>query len=259
MLSKFYWGVALISSLAAAPVEADSCQYEEPRRATLDAAGLERVVVEARAGSLAIFGKSGLDEVRAEGLACAGGRDALEGIRLVTERTGTTARIEVEIPDTDWSFFSGTSPRLDREIEVPHGLALEVRDSSGAMEIHGVGSADVRDSSGEIVIGDVSGDLRIDHSSGSIEVSDVSGEVRLEDSSGSIEVRRVGGSVLVDRDSSGSIEVEQVQQNVLVRRDSSGGISVADVGGDFTVERDTSGSIHYEDVKGRVDIPADKR
>ena len=256
---KFHVGVGVILSLWAVPAYADSCDYEEPRTATLDAAGLERVVVRARAGSLSIVGKSGLGEVRVEGIACAGKRDHLESVRLVTERTGSTATIEVEIPDTDWSMFSGTSPRLDLEVDVPHGVALEVKDSSGAMEIRGVGSADVQDSSGEIVIEDVSGDLRIDDSSGSIEVSDVSGDVRLEDSSGGIEVRRVGGSVVVDRDSSGSIEVEKVQQNVLVRRDSSGSISVADVGGDFTVERDSSGSIHYEDVEGRVDIPENKR
>ena len=258
-MTKLYLGVGVISSLLAAPADADSCRYEEPRGATIDAAGLERVVVDARAGSLAIVGKRGLAEVRAEGIACAGKRDHLESIRLVAQRTGTTATIEVEIPDTDWSLFSGASPRLDLEVEVPEGVALEVQDSSGAIEIRGVGSTEVRDSSGEIVVEDVSGDLRIEDSSGSIEVSDVSGDVRLEDSSGGIEVRRVGGSVVVDRDTSGSIEVEHVQQNVLVRRDSSGSISVADIGGDFTVERDGSGSIRYEDVKGRVDIPKDKR
>ena len=252
-------GVGVILSLSAVPAHTDSCRYEEPRTATLDGAGLERVVVKALAGSLVIVGKSGLNEVRVEGIACAGKQDHLESIRLVTERTGTTATIEVEIPETNWSLFSGSSPRLDLEVEVPHGVALDVRDSSGAMEIRGVGSADVQDSSGEIVIEDVSGDLRIDDSSGSIEVSDVSGDVRLEDSSGSIEVRRVGGSVVVDRDSSGSIEIEKVQRDVLVRRDSSGSISVADGGGNFTVERDSSGSIRYENVKGRVDIPANKR
>jgi len=252
-------GVGLIRSLSVAPARGESCRYEESREGTVDASGLERVVVEARAGSLVIRGRAGLEEVRAEGVACAGKSDHLESIRLITERSGTTARVEVEIPDVDWSFFSGSSPRLDLEVDVPAGVALEVRDSSGAMEIRGVGSADVKDSSGEIVIEDVSGDLRIDDSSGSIEVSDVAGDVRLEDSSGGIEVRRVMGSVVVDRDSSGSIEIERVEHNVLVRRDSSGSISVADIGGDFTVERDTSGGIRFDRVEGRVDIPERKR
>ena len=93
-------------------------------------------------------------------------------------------------------------------------------DSSGDLEIDNAGSVRVRDSSGDVGIGHVKGDVEV-----------------MADSSGDIEVRQVDGSVKIEQDSSGGIRVEDVRGNVTVDSDSSGDIYAGRVRGDFTVKR----------------------
>ena len=247
-----------IACLAASPALAgNDCRYDEPREATVEAKGAKSVRIIAKAGTLRIEGRSGLEEVRVRGTACASKERLLDDVRLEAERSGDVVRVEAIIPDNR-SFWRSSS-RLDLTIEVPDSVALRVRDSSGSTDIRGVGELSLKDSSGSIFIEDVAGNIEVDDSSGEIEIVGAERDVRVEDSSGEIDIREVGGSVDIVQDSSGEIDISKVEGSVLVRRDSSGSIYVRDVGGDFTVERDGSGSIRYRDVKGRVDIPKKKR
>jgi hypothetical protein len=222
------WGLA-------GPLAADDCAYQEPREERIDAAGLKTLRVIARAGSLRISGQPGASAVEIHGTACASSRSYLEEIRLRTTRSGSTATVEAEIPDS-WGWRGGER-RLDLVLAVPPGLALDVEDGSGPIDVRNVAAAAVQDGSGEIVI------------------EGVAGEVRITDGSGSIDVRDAG-SVVIDEDGSGGITVSGVRGNVLVRDDGSGSISVREVAGDFTVEDDGSGGISHAQVHGRVRVPS---
>lgn len=230
-------------------------ENSEPRNATVDAAGARTVRILARAGELRVEGKAGLAQVQVRGTARASNSRLLAGIKLIAERRGDVVVIEADIPEH--SSWRGDSYRgLDLIIDVPRGIALEVDDSSGDLEIRNVGALDLSDSSGNIELYDIGGALRVDDSSGGVRIEGVKGDVRLSDSSGELDVRHVVGSVTVENDSSGEIVMEDVSGTIHIERDSSGSIRVADVGGDFIVDRDGSGDINSRNVKGAVRIPS---
>jgi len=226
----------------------DRCEASAPREAREDAAGITRIEIDAGAGSLHVDGRDGVTGVHATGKACAEDPDDLDEVQIRMTRSGGTLRIETRLArDGD--------TRLDLEIEMPKGLALEVEDSSGELEIRGAGATRIQDSSGSIELSDVTGDVSIRDGSGSIEVRQVAGDVRVEDGSGSIEIERVQGSVIVEDDGAGGIRISEVSRDVHIEEDGSGSIDVRDVGGDFRVDRDGSGSVRYHDVTGEVSVP----
>ena len=246
-------------SLAAPPTPAwnDWCQVRAPRDATIDAGGAESLRVEARAGSLRIVGERGLDRVIVQGRACASDRETLEAIRLRADRSGREIRVVAEIPEHS-GLFSHGGGGLDLEMRVPASLAADVTDSSGEAEVHGVASLRIEDSSGELRIRDIAGEVRVHDSSGELQVEHVGGLVVDDDSSGSIRVRDVRGAVLVRQDSSGGIDIRDVGGSVTIGKAGSGGVRVDNVRGDFTVERIGSGGIEHSRVGGRIDVPEDR-
>lgn len=257
-----------VATLACQVVIADNCDHFASRDATLEAAGATRVVIDTGAGSLDVRGVAGSSELRARGTACASRASVLDDIRLVAERRGDTLHIETRFP----VLRSGTA-RLDLEVEIPDGIAVEIDDGSGSLTVRGVASLDLRDGSGAIEVSDVRGGVTIEDGSGGIEVLGVGGDLSIEDGSGAIDVRGIGGrivirdgsgeirvrdadgDVVIDEDGSGGIVIVGVGGSVLIREDGSGSIRVEDVRGDFTVERDGSGGISFENVAGRVSIP----
>lgn len=245
-------GLAVVLSLTlpGCVVGWEGCDHTAPREATVDATGARSIRIEAAAGSLTVVGREGLGAIQASGTACAGSEERLAHVELVARRDGDVVEILVDIPD------GRGNAALDLRVEVPRGLPVEVRDSSGDAEIRGVASAKVRDSSGNLTIAEVDGDLAIEDSSGDIDVSDVRGLVTVADSSGNIRVERVA-ALEVEDDSSGDLAARDVDGDVRVRRDSSGDIDVDGVGGDFVVDRDGSGSIRHRGVAGAVDVPED--
>jgi DUF4097 and DUF4098 domain-containing protein YvlB len=213
----------------------------------------------AGSGSLEVTGVAGLREVRAVGRACASHEEFLEELDLTGEMDGSELVMETHYPDiSGMSGWGSRYARIDLRIEVPEGMAANIRDSSGEMMLQGTGSLTIYDSSGEIEAFGIDGSVWIEDSSGEIVLRDVTGDVEIDDGSGEIELTGVGGGVTID-DGSGEIDVRDVVGNVLVVRDGSGSIEVDEVGGDFVVERDGSGSIRYDNVHGRVDVPRRRR
>lgn len=233
------------------PVPVAACDYEAERAAVVDADGATLLRVLARSGALVVEGRRGATEVRVRGRACASDPELLEAIRLDAGRDGAEALVEAVLPETGG--WDDAYARLDLVIEAPAGIAAEIRDSSGEMEVRGVGALRVDDGSGEVRIEDIAGPVHVDDNSGELYVAGVNGDVEIEDGSGEIEVHDVQGSVTLE-DGSGPIRVEGVVGGVLVRRDGSGSIRVAGVEGDFVVERDGSGDVSHRDVRGVVRI-----
>lgn len=226
--------LALAPAAAPAQLFGMGGEHTAPRSAVEDARGVSAVRVHARAGSLRIEGRPGLSQVRVSGTARASERKYLEGIRLVTGRHGDVVTVEVEIPEVKVR-FGNVNQALDLVIEVPEGVALDVRDSSGAAHVRRVAALRLEDGSGEVVVEDVRGDVRVEDGSGAISIARVGGQVRVRDGSGEIDVRDVRGSVAVD--------------------DGSGALAVSDVGGNLTVERAGSGGVRVARVAGAVRLP----
>jgi len=86
---------------------------------------------------------------------------------------------------------------LDLTVSVPGDLPVEITDSSGDMTLESVRVAKVLDSSGDIDVERVSGDVRIDRdSSGDIRIAEIGGNVEvLADGSGQVRVTSVKGTV----------------------------------------------------------------
>jgi hypothetical protein len=226
------------------PNAARAQDYDEPRNATVNAAGATALKIDARAGQLRVTGRADITEVRVRGTARASSRGLLADIKLEAVRNGNEVTVRAVMPDFRDTRDRGWNEQavLDLVIEAPATLALDIDDSSGDMTVEGV-----------------AGKMRIQDSSGNIRIRDAGSDVWIDDSSGGIDIRGVKGSVDVDEDSSGEIEVYDVTGSVHVGRDSSGSINVSRVGGDFVVERDGSGSIDYDGVKGKVDVPQKDR
>lgn len=250
-----------LSLALAAPVEITGTDYEEARTATIDARGATAIQIIAKSGTLTIHGVEGRTDVRVKGTARASEEDWLQDIRLVAERRGNTVYIEVRMPSRSCTglCWGDHTQALDLEIEVPKGIAADVEDSSGELEIRDVGDLDLDDSSGDLELEDITGRIRLQDSSGEIRILRVTGDVEIEDNSGEMKIRAVKGSVVVRDDSSGDIDVVDVTGSVRVHNDGSGSIYVRDVGGDFTVDRDGSGEITSRGVKGRTDVPEPRR
>lgn len=240
---------------AAAAAQWDSDRYTSPRNATVDAKGATLVEVTARAGSLEIEGVSGITEVRVKGTAKSNREEHLDEIKLKAERRGSRVVVIVDIPDQNNWGFNMVNRALDLVIQVPKGMALDVDDSSGDMEIRHVGALKVDDSSGEIELEDIGGELNVDDSSGEIRIDGVKGDIRVDDSSGNIDIRNVTGRVTIEDDSSGDIDINDITGSVEIENDSSGDIEVRRVSGDFTVGHDGSGGVRYSSVKGEVKVP----
>ena len=235
------------------------CRYEAERTVQIDASATQQLQLDAGSGALKVVGVYGLKEVRAVGHACASDEEYLEDLQVTLADHSGHLALEAHYPDRRGIGWRGEDyARIDLTVEVPKGMSVDLNDSSGDLEVSGTGALNIDDSSGSIVVSDISGPLSIDDSSGEIDISRVEGDVDIEDGSGGIGIRDVQGSVRLE-DGSGGIDVSGVGRNVTVGDDGSGSIEVRDVKGDFTVRNDGSGGIRYSGVQGTVSIPRDKQ
>jgi hypothetical protein len=248
--------IALSLTLAARIAAASDldCEATAPRNVIVPAAGITRVVIVGRAGSLKVTGRDGAAEIRATGTACASSSKLLADIKLVGSRHGSEFRIEAETPDV----LLWGSASLPFEVILPTNVVTVVEDGSGELTIAHTGELHVTDGSGGLSISDVRGNLEVDDGSGELTIRNVTGDVRVKDGSGAISVDHVGGSVSIPDDGSGSLSVHDVRHNVSIDSKGSGHVSVTDVGGNFSVSS-SGGTVEYERVAGKVNIPSRNR
>ena len=246
--------LSLAALLLMAPASAwdSGCRYSADRRASMESAGAKRIVVIARAGDLEVRPATGT-VVQGTGKACASREGFLRDLQVVTRRDGDVIYLEARMPG-EIKGIGLFYAYLDLEVEVPAGIPVAIQDSSGDIEAHDVWIVQVTDSSGDIVLNRVSGDLEISDSSGDINVSRATGRVQVQDSSGDI---RIAGArdVVIPSDSSGDITIEHVTGEVRIDQDSSGDIGIVDVGRNVQLLSDTSGEVKLSRVKGTVRLP----
>jgi hypothetical protein len=106
--------LALAVVLTAGNVSAgifDGCNNSEARTVAAPAAGISKVFIEGKAGSLKVIGRAGATEIRAMGTACSSDRDFLESMRLTSRRDGSELHTSrPRYPDTK-STRASSAPR----------------------------------------------------------------------------------------------------------------------------------------------------
>lgn len=222
------------------------------REVSLGDASLLKVV--AGAGTLKIVGGK-RDSISIDARLCSDSKEQLEQMSVSDEMSGDTLEIETRFSQGGFRKKSWQSASINLTLTVPDSVAMDVSDSSGAAQLEGLLSLVMFDSSGELTIKDIAGDVDVTDSSGALTIKDVRGGVAVTDSSGAIDVKNVLNDLVVRVDSSGGIDAKNIGGDVLVKRDSSGAIDVTDVVGDFTVAKDTSGGIRYDNIGGKVSLP----
>lgn len=241
----------LVAAEAASAVDLD-CRFAAQRTASVDTAGATRIEVVGRAGDLELRPVDGT-LAKGHGRACASSEKFLQETQVHARREGNVVHIYVEVPE-NMSGIGIFYAALDLTVEVPAALPVRVTDTSGDMTAQGLFITDVTDSSGDIQLRNVKGDVDINDSSGDLRVENSDGRVRINDSSGDIVVRGAR-EVEIPSDSSGDIVLADVQGSVRIDQDSSGDIRISGVGQDVTLLADSSGKVSVTDVKGTVRVP----
>ncbi len=264
---------AVIGAAVSAPAglaAQENCKHRE--EIELSGPAVASLAVEAGAGKLVIRGGDRVGEIRVAATLCASDGDRLEALEVSLEGD----RLDTEYPRNGGGGWFGRNryARIDLVVNVPAGTELRVDDSSGSVEITGVGNVDmhdgsgsvhlrsvgsvvIEDGSGSLTIEDVSGSVVVEDGSGSVTIQDVTGGVSVEDGSGSLKVRGVGGDVVI-ADGSGGIEVTGVGGTVRINGGGSGSVSVNDVNGDLVVTDTRRSRIRYSDIRGSLDLPPAK-
>lgn len=256
------------------PAWAQDCEFSSDRTANFTGS-IKKVVISAAAGYLKVRSDAA-GGLNAKGRACASSESLVGKITLESRREADIVYLTVMLPEGMGDVFSfGRYSSLDLDVTVPMTAQLQIDDSSGDVELSEVGAASVTDSSGDLLLKNINGDLQVNDSSGEIRIISVSGNVTVEDSSGGIDIEdvradvkivsdssgdiaiaKVAGTVRVLDDSSGDINIREVKRDVTIDNDSSGDIKVSEVGGKLRVNADSSGSILHDRVAGGVSIPA---
>ena len=237
------------------------CAFRADRSLDIDPKGVSLLKLDTGAGDLVVEGVAGLAKIELRGKACASSQELLDNTQFTQQADGATATAATKIPDVgdNWSIFgAGTYAYIDVHVRMPSGLKLDLRDSSGDLEVSGLTNGlDLKDSSGDIKLHDIVGAVNVTDTSGDIEARKISGNFTvLSDSSGDIIVDDVKGSAVVEEDSSGDIALSHVGGDARVDRDSSGDITFTDIGRDAVVGVDGSGDITAEGVKGNFTVGA---
>jgi DUF4097 and DUF4098 domain-containing protein YvlB len=245
----------LVSSLLCSSAIADRCEYERYESATRDLDSITSIKLNALAGDLDIQSQTA-NELAIKGRICTESEKYLDDIKLEVEKSGEVLIVTVIIPYRD-SSWDPDYAYVDLEVELPAGMPIHIKDSSGDMSLRGISAASINDSSGKIKGVDLRSDSSIQDSSGDVVIRGLKGSVTVTDSSGDLDFADVTGNVDVVADGSGAIDISRTGGYVLVGRDGSGDIDIDNAGSDVTVDSDGSGNIRISEVKGHVHIGTD--
>lgn len=231
------------------------CSEERTLRKELDIGALNDIRVLAGPGELSIKGSEQQGKIALVAKLCASEKSMLAEMDVKTGIENEMAVIKADIPKK-WG--GNYSAAIDLSLTVPDNAKLNVKDSSGDLEIGNVAKLSLVDSAGDVVLKHIVGHVELTDSSGSVNMHKI-GSAEVTDSSGGIDVRDVVNDFTIVVDSSGDIDVQGVGGDLLIKVDSSGSIDVEDIAGSFIVEKDGAGDIRYDNVGGEVNIPVRKR
>lgn len=225
----------VMAMFAVSLAQAGWSDYEEVRNLEIDVDGVSQLSIKAGAGSMDVTGVHGLDKISVKAIIIVPNTDDEKARKVIDkkmnfslQKKGSEARLNAWFDDSVMGL--GPDAYIAIDVSVPQGLAVNIDDGSGSIDVIDVaGDVTIDDGSGSIDVDNVA-NLKIDDGSGSIDVENASGDVSIVDGSGSISIVHVEGSVTID-DGSGSIKVSDVENDLIIVDDGSGGLSISDVRG----------------------------
>jgi hypothetical protein len=251
------------------------CPHQAPRNLDLDLTGVDSLVIEIGHHELALTGTA---EQRGTvtGRACASSAARLDQLQLEQERDGGRLLLRaagtVQSGMFDW-LFGGSKGDLQLNVEIPHGLPVQLKVGSGDARIErlatldlSIGSGDVearqldalqvRVGSGDLVAREI-GRLRIDAlGSGDVTVDAILGDATVGSvGSGDLVLREVAGRVEIGSIGSGDVTLQSVAGSVEVQSLGSGDLVARQIGGDLSLARKGSGDVRHSGVEGKVSVP----
>lgn len=196
-------------------------------------------------------------------------REAVENTRVELIQRGDGAEVSIVVPKRTGSFL-GRDPKIRIEVRAPHGSDLSFTTASADVAARGrLGSVRGKTASGDVSVPDVA-ELRVESASGDLRVGDVSGDASLKTASGDIKAGRIGGrldasavsgDVRVDSAESGG-SASAVSGDIDLTAVSEGEVSVRTVSGDVTVGVREGARVHVDvtTVTGdlKSDVPLDE-
>ena len=204
------------------------------------------------AGDIRVEGQEGLAEISVE-------------VRIYTQFSSCDQDEEV-LADMDFELYANDDGEarlwvdMDDEwggywadvvVLLPTEMALELRDTTGDIDVSDVASLELDDGTGDANIERVLGDVEIEDGSGDLHIEHVGGSVQLNDDTGDIDILDVAGAVEVV-DGSGDLWLEEVWSSVRIE-DGTGDMDLRFIDGAAIIE-DGSGDIDVRDVTGVVRI-----
>jgi hypothetical protein len=223
-------GFAVLSSGCIVHLKADGAEFagssiKLKESFEHDASDITTLFIDARAGDMRIRGVEGQTTINVDARIRTNESKSYE---LSIVNKGSTATLVAKNETSNWS---GKSGYIDLTVTVPADILLDIKDTSGDMLISDVTT--------DIVIEDRSGDVRIKNTGG----------VKIDDRSGDLTIENANGDVTID-DRSGDINVSDASGDVVVS-DRSGDISVRGANS-LNVIDDGSGDVYHSDIAGAV-------
>jgi hypothetical protein len=189
-------------------------QFDYPVSARGPAAGVKRIVIDNRRGTVHVTGSD------TQEIVVSGHKAVRSYSRTDADRTNENTPVEL-MPQGDRLLITSHLDRApgdqraadDLDITVPRGVAVEARGDSGFYEI-----------------------------------SDVQGPVELTSSRADVRLARVGGNVRLQIDRSGMISAEDVQGTVDIQGGRGSDIDLQNVAGQVTINGEFVGSLDFKNL-----------
>jgi hypothetical protein len=187
-------------------------EHEYPINAESAAAGVRRLVVEHGRGNVRITGGDGAAlKIAGRKIVRAYDNDAAA---QADRRTPVEIEIQGEraIVRANLGRAAGNvRVSADLEIAAPRGLAVEVRNQTGDIELVDVGAVLVDSDNAGVRIQKAAGDVRVDaRRSDVIRAVDVKGNVEIESRGSDLELEKIAGDVRIRGSYSGTLEFENL-------------------------------------------------
>ncbi len=180
-------------------------------------------------------------------------RGRREDIEVYVDRKKGGIEIEVEHYRGDWR--DGRSGSVYLDIKIPGNTETDIRSSSGDIIINDLsGAVEASASSGDILIRGVKNDIRANASSGDIEIEKVTGNIDVHTSSGSITLESISKEIEADA-SSGRIEIIASGCKIMDVSSSSGRLDVE------LNDTDNQGEYEFQASSGSIilSVPANTK
>lgn len=180
-----------------------------------------------------------------------GDDDAEEEVRFYFEESSRGVLVEADADNRGWNWFDNI--RLKYEIDIPENFNVDLSTAGGDIVLGDlIGNIKLRTSGGDIFIDNTEGELSASTSGGDLEIREVEGDVSVSTSGGDVFVQSSDG-YLSARTSGGDIDAEYSGQNR--------GIELSTSGGDITayVPKNLKADVYLKTSGGDIDVDLEAR